>query len=88
MRGILEQLFNGDLTMERSYNQNLEYKQALSAMVAIREKLLSTLNSEQKIVFQQFLDAQINVSHLDSIEDCVYGFKLGSIMIAEVFMVK
>jgi len=85
MKNILKQFFNGDLTMERPNNQSPENKQALSTMVAIKEKLLATLNNEQKIIFEQFLEAQAELSYLEGIEECIYGFKFGMAITVEVF---
>jgi len=86
MSSILEQFANGDVPKERPFNHNPEYKQALSNFVAAREKLLAILSDEGKAIFEEFLDAQSEVTYLDDIENFIHSFSLGVRMTAEVFI--
>ena len=50
------------------------------------EKLLARLNEEEKVLFQEYVDAQGEVNQLTAVSNLIYGYKLGLIMTAEAFV--
>jgi len=85
MKTILEQFANGDLVMERPFSHKPEYKQALSAVVASREKLLALMNDTANNLFNEYLEATVILNHLEDIDSFVFGYTLGLRMTAEAF---
>ncbi|MBQ3704064.1 MAG: hypothetical protein II885_15105 [Oscillospiraceae bacterium] len=66
---ILEDLYLGDIRPnERSFKRNGQYAKALDAVVKVGDQLTESLNAEQKQLFEDFMDAQREVTVLT---DCV-----------------
>ena len=87
MRSILEEFALGNITPEnQTFKRNSKLGQAMSAVCSSEAKLLNRLNDEEKDIFQEHVDAQIEVVHLTAVQNLVYGYKLGLLMTAEVFI--
>ena len=66
---ILEDLYLGDIRPnERSFKRNSQYAKALGEVVKVGDQLTESLNAEQKQLFEDFMDAQREVTVLT---DCV-----------------
>lgn len=66
---ILEDLYLGDIRPnERSFKRNSQYAKALGEVVKVGDKLTESLNAEQNHLFEDFMDAQREVTVLT---DCV-----------------
>jgi len=86
MTNIFEKLANGEISLDNSpYNNDVEYKQALAASSTYREKLLTTLNDEEKAIFEKFSDAQLEIESHSTTHSFTYGYKLGVVLTAEAF---
>ena len=76
---ILEELYIGNVRPgERRFKRNSQYARALAAVADAEEAVLSTLNEEQKKLFEAFVDAQREVTVLTDAETFIYSFRLGA----------
>ena len=82
---ILEDLYLGDVRpSERSGNRNRQHAKALDELLKAEEVLIATFSEEQKKLFEDFTDAQREVSILTDAETFTYSFKLGAKIILDV----
>lgn len=66
---ILEDLYVGaGRPSERYFQKNSQYAKALGEVVKVGDQLTESLNAEQKHLFEDFMDAQREVTVL---KDCV-----------------
>ena len=69
---------------EHGYKRNREFEKAAKALMEAEEKLLSTLNDDEKKVYEQVSNAQIALGSMTEVEKFVQGYILGAAMIMEV----
>lgn len=50
------------------------------------QKILDRLGTEDKALFEKYVDAQGEVNRLTATNNFIYGYKLGLIMTAEAFV--
>lgn len=82
---ILEELYLGGVRPgERTFKRNSQYGRALTESAAAADRLIAALPSEQKVLFEDFQDAQREVSVLTDIETFIYGFKIGAKIILDI----
>ena len=82
---ILEDLYLGDIRPnERSFKCNSQYAKALDAVVKVGDQLTESLNAEQKQLFEDFMDAQREVTVLTDCETFCLAFKLGAKIMMDV----
>ena len=82
---ILEDLYVGDIRPnERSFKRNSQYAKALDEVVKVGNMLTELLNEEQKKLFENFMDAQREVTVLTDCETFCYSFKLGAKIMLDV----
>ena len=82
---ILEDLYTGNgRPGERSFNQNMQCKQALAQAVEVGDALSKSLTEEQKKLFEEYMDAQREVNILTDCETFIYALKLGVKLILDV----
>lgn len=82
---ILKKIAVGYLSpSEQTAKPDAEYKKAASVMSDCRDKLIDTLNDDQKDLFEQFLNAQLGVGVLDEAEYFVFGYRLATLMMIDV----
>ena len=85
MRSILEELFYGNIcpnTDCRSHDK--ETKQLMGYIADHHDKLLSTLNDQQKEILEKFDDCYNELTDINEREIFVYAFKLGMRIAIEV----
>ena len=84
MRSILEELFYGNICPNTDCrSQNKEAKQLMGYIADHHDNLLSTLNDQQKEIFEKFDDCYNELTDINEREIFTYAFKLGArIMIA------
>ena len=84
MKSILEELFYGNIcpnTDCRSHDK--ETKQLMGYIADHHDKLLSTLNDQQKEILEKFDDCYNELTDINEREIFTYAFKLGArIMLA------
>ncbi len=82
---ILEDLYVGDVRPnERFFKRNSQYAKALDEVVKVGDALTAALNEEEKKLFEDFMDAQREVSVLTDVETFCYAFKLGAKIVLDV----
>lgn len=82
---ILEDLYTGNVRPgERSFRQNSQYKQALTLAVESGDALSKSLTAEQKMLFEEYMDAQRELNILTDCETFIYAFKLGAKLMLDV----
>lgn len=82
---ILEGLYLGDIRPnERFFKRNSQYAKALDEVVKVSDVLTASLNKDEKKLFEDFMDAQREVSVLTDCETFCYAFKLGAKIMLDV----
>ncbi|MBQ3482228.1 MAG: hypothetical protein IJH48_07935 [Oscillospiraceae bacterium] len=82
---ILEDLYLGDIRPnERFFKRNSQYAKALDEVVKVSDVLMASLNKDEKKLFEDFMDAQREVSVLTDCETFCYAFKLGAKIMLDV----
>ena len=79
MRSILEELFYGNICPNTDCRSNdKETKQLMGYIANHHDKLLSTLNDQQKEILEKFDDCYNELTDINEREIFVYAFKLGA----------
>ena len=82
---ILRQFARGSVNpCERKVKSNSEYTKILRSVSDSREKFEASLDEDQKKLFETLNDALLELNTFDETEQFVVGFKLGSLIMAEV----
>ena len=82
---ILEDQYVGDIRPnERFFKRNSQYAKALDEVVKVGDTLTEPLNEEQKKLFEDFMDAQGEVTVLTDCKTFCYAFKLGEKIMLDV----
>ena len=82
---ILEDLYLGDIRPnERFFKRNSQYAKALDEVVKVGDELTASLNERAKKLFEDFMDAQREVTVLTDCETFCYAFKLGAKIMLDV----
>lgn len=82
---ILEKLWKGEVAPgERCHISKGEYSKSYAAMVNSEEYLRKYLTGEDLQQFQQFRDAELNMSRLSDFDNFAEGFQLGALLMLDV----
>ena len=82
---ILEDLYLGDIRPnERFFKRNSQYAKALDEVVKVGDALTASLNEDEKKLFEDFMDAQREVTVLTDCETFCYAFRLGAKIMLDV----
>ena len=82
---ILEDLYVGDVRPnERFFKRNSQYAKALDEVVKVGDALTASLNEEEKKLFEDYMDAQREVTVLTDCETFIYSFRLASRIMIDV----
>ncbi len=82
---ILEDLYVGDVRPnERFFQRNSQYAKALDEVAKVGDALTASLNEEEKKLFEDYMDAQREVTVLTDCETFCYAFKLGAKIMLDV----
>lgn len=85
MRSILEELFYGNICPNTDCRSNgNETKQLMGYIADHHDTLLSTINEQQKEIFEKFDDCYNELTDINEREIFVYAFKLGMQIAIEV----
>ena len=87
MRSILEELFYGNIcpnTDCRSHDK--ETKQLMGYIANHHDNLLSTLNDQQKEIFEKFDDCYNELTDINEREIFAYAFRLGMRIAVDAMM--
>lgn len=86
MGKILEALAEDNLCINpATFKGNSEYRKAIRAMCDTAEELENKLNGEEKELFEQYRNAQADESHIYNVDRFVTGYRVGVLMMFEVF---
>jgi predicted aldo/keto reductase-like oxidoreductase len=69
---------------ERFFKRNSQYAKALDEVVKVGDTLTASLNEDEKKLFENFMDAQREVTVLTDCETFCYAFKLGAKIMLDV----
>ena len=87
MRSIIEEFAYGNISPEvQTFKKNSEYGRAMRVVSEIEGKLLDRLSEEDRAIFERFVEAQGKINQLTAVKNLEYGYKLGVVMTAEVFV--
>ena len=83
---ILEELYYGNIRPDiKFYGKDSQFAELACLRERNREKLLESLNESEKGIFEKFTDAQAEIDGIMRYEKFTYGFKLGVLLMTEVF---
>ena len=86
MERILEALANDDLsTMVSTVKDNPEYNQSMKEICEIENVLYAALNPTESSLLKKLEDLQLDVAELSATARFMDGYRLGVLMMAEVF---
>jgi len=82
---VLENLYNGNIepTDSDSLKNNMRYKEGLRLVGRLQEELSSTLNEEQKELFEKYLMATNELSIVINEETFKSGYRLATQIMIE-----
>ena len=87
MRSILEELFYGNICPSTDCrHRDKETKQLMGYMADHHDNLLSTLNDQQKELFEKFDDCYNELTDINEREIFAYAFKLGAKLMLTVML--
>ena len=85
MISILEELFYGNICPNTDCrSQDKETKQLMGYIADHHDKLLSTLNDQQKEILEKFDDCYNELTDINERDIFVYAFKLGARLALEM----
>ena len=88
MERILEALANDDLsTMASTIKENPEYEKSMKEICEIENILNAALNPTESGLLKKLEDLQLDVAELSATARFIDGYRLGVLMMAEVFAV-
>jgi hypothetical protein len=84
---ILEEFWYGNITPTEysRIENNANYNEALSLVTQQQERLKTTLNDEQKDLFERLLTANEEFSNIIELDCFKVGFKLGTRLTIEAY---
>ena len=87
MRSILEELFYGNICPNTDCrSRDKETKQLMGYIADHHDNLLSTLNDQQKELFEKFDDCYNELTDINEREIFAYAFKLGAKLMLTVML--
>jgi hypothetical protein len=87
MASILEEFAYGNISPEvQFFKKDSEYGQTIELVSRNEQKILERLGTDDKELFQKYVDMQGELNRLTAVKNFIYGFKLGLLMTAETFI--
>lgn len=88
MERILEALAHDDLsTMVSTVKDNPEYNQSMKEICEIENVLYAALNPTESSLLKKLEDLQLDVAELSATARFIDGYRLGVLMMVEVFAI-
>lgn len=82
---VLEELYQGNINpTERYIKENSNYQQQNKQLVKQIDKLISLLNEDEKMLFENIGDTLISMNYISEKESFLSGFCMGVQMILEI----
>ena len=86
MKSVLEEFACGNISPEpRCIKHNSEYEKAVKTLSDAEAKLRAALNGTEQDLLNALLEAQGAVGLLANTDKFIYGYRLGVLMMTEVF---
>ena len=86
MQMILTAIAEGNLRMgTETMEHNSELKNAMNRVCRLGEELSNTLNDSEKELLEKLEDSYAEATQSDSQQSFINGFRLGALVIMEVF---
>lgn len=84
---IIEQFFKGSLyPMEDfGYSDNPDWEKLQEQVEKLEDRLFSRFSEEDKARYKEIMDVRLQADFLEIMRAYVYGFKMGSRMIIDVY---
>ena len=87
MRSILEEFAYGNISPEdQCFESDSQYGQAMDAADSNEKKLIESMDEKEKALLEKYTDARDEINQLTAVNNFIYGYKLGVLMIAEAFV--
>ena len=80
---ILEEIYYGKLEWQELTRYNKELFETSKLCYRNKEKLLSTMTDEQKLLFEKFIDCNDELHCISERESFIQGFKFATKLIIE-----
>lgn len=88
MERILEALANDDLsTMTGTIKDNPEYEESMNEICELENVLYAALNPTESGLLRKLEDLQLDVAELSATARFIDGYRLGVMMMTEIFAV-
>lgn len=88
MERILEALANDDLsTMTGTIKDNPKYEESMNEICELENVLYAALNLTERGLLRKLEDLQLDVAELSAAARFIDGYRLGVMMMAEIFAV-
>ena len=86
MKSILKEFALGNiLTEPRFFTKDSHYGKVMKQLSTSKDKLLTVLGEEEKQILESYSEAQQEIASLSSLDQFIYGYRLGTLMTMEVF---
>ena len=87
MQSILEEFAYGGLALRpRLFERSPEYREAVGVLSRNAEQLRATLNTDERRLFERYVETQNEVTRLTEVGTLLHGYRLGLVMAAEAFV--
>lgn len=84
MKKVLEDLYFGEIRPNvPSYDESAQFKKCLSTIVENEDILFKLLEGKERKLFLDLVNAQSEVDGTSSVNNFIYGFKLGARIMVE-----
>jgi hypothetical protein len=84
---ILEEFWRGNVSPgEERYRPNSDYSKAFRTMERCEQYMKEHLSEEGLKIFEQFQDAEREVSCLSDCDNFIDGFRMGAMIMMDVFV--
>ena len=89
---ILEDLYHGNINPnDKCFDRDSEYAKCLGVIADNEKKLIAFLNElptaeEERRLFSQLMDAQLEISSFGEVERFIEGFQLGARFMMDIFI--
>ena len=86
---IIEELYHGNIRPDiKFYGKDSAFVELARLREKNRENLLKALNESEKETFEKFTNAQAEIDDITRYQKFTYGFRLGVLLMVEVFTAK
>ena len=81
---VLEDLWGGKVNLHEKGFPSKQYARAMQRLANCGEKLLVVLNEEERKLFEEYVDDQLEVSIIADCASFIDGFRLGAKIMLDI----